>query len=34
MLDHVIVFNEAHLWRLVREYVGYYHADRIRDGLG
>ena len=34
LLDHVIVFNEAHLRRLVREYLGYYHADRIHDGLG
>jgi len=34
LLDHVIVFNEAHLRRLVREYVGYYHADRTHDGLG
>ena len=34
LLDHVIVFNEAHLQRLVREYLGYYHADRIHDGLG
>jgi transposase InsO family protein len=34
LLDRVIVFNEAHLRRLVREYLGYYHADRIHDGLG
>lgn len=34
LLDHVIVFNEAHLRRLVREYLGYYHADRIHDGFG
>ncbi len=34
MLDHVIVFNEAHLRRLVRGYVGYYHEDRTHDGLG
>jgi transposase InsO family protein len=34
LLDYVIVFNEAHLRRLVREYLGYYHADRIHDGLG
>jgi putative transposase len=34
LLDHVIVFNEAHLRRLVREYLCYYHADRIHDGLG
>jgi len=34
LLDHVIVFNEAHLRRLVREYLCYSHADRIQDGLG
>ncbi len=34
LLDHVIVFNEAHLRRLVREYLGYYHPDRTHDGLG
>jgi transposase InsO family protein len=34
LLDHVIVVNEGHLRRLVREYLGYYHADRIHDGLG
>ncbi len=34
LLDHVIVFNESHLRRLVREYLGYYHADRTHDGLG
>ena len=33
MLDHVIVVNEGHLRRLVREYLGYYHEDRIHDGL-
>jgi transposase InsO family protein len=34
MLDHVIVFNEAHLRRLVLEYLRYYHADRTHDALG
>ncbi len=34
LLDHVIVVNEGHLRRLVREYLGYYHADRSHDGLG
>jgi integrase-like protein len=29
LLDHVIVFDETHLRRLVREYLGYYHEDRI-----
>ncbi len=32
-LDHVIVFNEAHLRRLVREYISYYHLDRIHGAL-
>ncbi len=34
LLDHVIVFNEAHLRRLVRDYIRYYHEDRTHDGLG
>jgi len=34
LLDHVIAFNEAHLRRLVREYINYYHEDRTHDGLG
>ena len=35
LLDHVIVFDEAHLRSLVREYLRYYHAeDRTHDGLG
>jgi putative transposase len=33
LLDHVIVLNESHLRRLVREYLGYYHEDRIHDSL-
>jgi transposase InsO family protein len=33
LLDHVIVLNEAHLRRLARDYLGYYHADRTHDGL-
>jgi hypothetical protein len=28
LLDHVIVLNERHLKRLMREYVRYYHEDR------
>jgi putative transposase len=34
MLDHVIPLNEQHLRRLVRDYVSYFHEDRIHDGLG
>ena len=33
LLDHLIVLNEAHLRRLVREYIRYYHEDRTHDGL-
>jgi putative transposase len=34
LLDQVVVFNEAPLPRRVREYLRYYHEDRIHDGLG
>jgi len=34
LLDHVIVLNEAHLRRLLRGYVSYYHQDRTHDALG
>ena len=33
LLDHVIPLNEEHLRRLIREYVRYYHEDRIHDSL-
>jgi putative transposase len=33
LLDHVIVFNERHLKRLMAEYVRYYHEDRTHLGL-
>jgi transposase InsO family protein len=33
LLDHVIVLNEPHLNRLLRDYVSYYHADRTHDSL-
>jgi hypothetical protein len=33
LLDHVIVFNERHLKRLLAEYVRYYHEDRTHLGL-
>jgi len=32
-LDHVIFFNERHLRRVLREYVGYYHRSRTHLGL-
>ena len=34
MLDHVIAPNEEHLRRLIRDYVRYYHQDRVHDSLG
>ena len=33
ILDHVIALDERHLLRLVRDYVSYYHQDRIHDSL-
>ena len=33
-LDHVIALNEQHLRRLIRDYLSYYHQDRIHDSLG
>lgn len=33
LLDHVIVLNERHLKRLLKEYVAYYHDDRTHLGL-
>jgi transposase InsO family protein len=32
-LDHVIVFSEQHLQRLLREYIDYYHRSRTHLGL-
>jgi hypothetical protein len=32
-LDHVIALNEPHLRRLIRDYVSYYHEDRVHDSL-
>jgi transposase InsO family protein len=33
LLDHVIVLNERHLRRLMKEYVCYYHDDRTHLAL-
>lgn len=33
LLDHVIVFNERHLKRLMRDYIRYFHEDRTHLGL-
>ncbi len=32
-LNHVIVFNEPHLRRLLRDYVVYYNAERVHTQL-
>jgi transposase InsO family protein len=33
ILDHVIVFNEDHLRRLLRDYISYYNAERVHTRL-
>ena len=33
ILDHVIILDETHLRRLIRDYITYYHEDRIHDSL-
>ena len=33
LLDHVIILNERHLRRLLKEYVRYYHEDRTHLGI-
>jgi transposase InsO family protein len=33
LLDHIIALNERHLLRLLRDYVRYYHQERIHDSL-
>ena len=33
MLDHVIVLNEQHLHRLLRDYIAYYNDERIHTRL-
>jgi transposase InsO family protein len=33
ILDHVIALDERHLLRLMRDYVSYYHQDRVHDSL-
>ena len=33
LLEHVVVFGERHLVRLVRSYISYYHEDRGHLGL-
>jgi len=33
LIDHVIVLNERHLRRLLRDYVRYYNTDRVHTSL-
>jgi len=33
-LDHVVVFGEQHLRRVMKEYLAYYHQSRTHLGLG
>ena len=33
LLDHVVVMNDRHLRRLLREYVEYYNAERIHTSI-
>jgi len=33
-LDHMIIFNERHARRIIREFLEYYHEDRTHQGLG
>jgi putative transposase len=33
ILDHIIPLDEEHLRRLIRDYLNYYHEDRIHDSL-
>ena len=33
LLDHVIVVNEQHLQRLLRDYIAYYNTDRVHTRL-
>jgi transposase InsO family protein len=33
IIDHVIVFNEDHLRRLLRDYVSYYNVERVHTVL-
>src|SRR5215475_13304457 len=34
LLDHIVALNERHLVHLLRDYVSYYHQDRVHDSLG
>jgi putative transposase len=34
LLDHVVVLHEAHLRRLLREYIAYYNEERVHSAIG
>ena len=34
LLDHIVVLNEEHLRRLVREYVDHYNTERVHTSIG
>jgi putative transposase len=34
IINHVIVFNEKHLRRLMKDYIDYYNGDRYHPSLG
>jgi transposase InsO family protein len=34
LLDHVIILNQNHLYKLLKEYVDYYNQDRTHYNLG
>jgi hypothetical protein len=34
LLDHVVVLNEDHLGRLLREYDDYYNDERVHTSIG
>ena len=34
LLDHIVVLNEEHLRRLLREYVDYYNDERVHTSIG
>jgi transposase InsO family protein len=33
LLDHVVVLNERHLRRILREYVDYYNSERVHTSI-
>jgi hypothetical protein len=33
VLDHVVIYNESHLRRLLKQYIDYYNTDRCHLSL-